>query len=138
MISRLMRKAFLRLANLSREFDQVKQVGSFASPILTIDTVHLSGSANTSDIFLAKFNPAGDLQWVKQIGGANDDDAVAIACNSSGEIFIAGVSYSSTIQFDTLSVTIKRFSGSIGMIKKVARTAHPRYIKQIFVPLVSY
>ena len=43
-----------------------------------------------TDIFLAAYNTSGVVQWVRQIGGTNNDAPTAIAINKSGEITISG------------------------------------------------
>lgn len=42
------------------------------------------------DIFLAKYNSLGTLQWVKQIGGSLDDEPGGLAFDSLGNIYVAG------------------------------------------------
>jgi len=41
-------------------------------------------SRGGEDIFVAKYNPAGALQWVAQAGGAGDDRATGLALDSTG------------------------------------------------------
>lgn len=57
--------------------------GTLASPstILT--------SAGGKDVFLAKYNSSGQLQWARRAGGPNDDEGYAVCTNTSG-IFITG------------------------------------------------
>lgn len=54
---------------------------SLASTILT--------SAGGKDIFIAKYNPAGQLQWVRQAGGVSDDEGYAI-CTNTNTLFVTG------------------------------------------------
>lgn len=42
------------------------------------------------DIFLAKYNTIGQVQWVKSAGGSNDDHGWTITGNNLGDIFIGG------------------------------------------------
>ncbi|RFS17808.1 SBBP repeat-containing protein [Emticicia sp. C21] len=42
------------------------------------------------DIFLAKYNRAGALQWVRKAGGSSDDRANAVAVDASGNAYITG------------------------------------------------
>ena len=60
-------------------------------------------SAGGTDIFLAKFSPAGVLLWAKQAGGSGDDFGHAVACDSSGNIFVTG-SYELTGTFDGITL----------------------------------
>jgi hypothetical protein len=50
------------------------------------------GAAHGSyDIFLAKFNSSGTFQWATRLGGVNDDFGYAVAADSNGSVFVAGV-----------------------------------------------
>lgn len=47
-------------------------------------------SAGSSDIFLAKFNSAGERTWTEQYGSLLDDEANVVATDASGNILVAG------------------------------------------------
>lgn len=51
------------------------------------------------DAFVAKFNAAGTIQWVKALGGKYGEVADAIAVHASGDIYIRG-SFSDTLFID--------------------------------------
>ena len=42
------------------------------------------------DAFVAKLSPAGTLDWYTYLGGSGNDEATAIALDSSGNIYVAG------------------------------------------------
>lgn len=42
------------------------------------------------DIFVAKFDPAGQLLWIRQGGGPTDDDVREIEVSAAGRVFLAG------------------------------------------------
>ena len=63
-------------------------VGSFQGTA-TFGSTNLS-SAGGHDIFLAKLNPQGDLLWVTQAGGVNDDVGYDVSVDASGNAFITG------------------------------------------------
>ncbi len=56
-------------------------------------------SAGNSDIFIAKYSPAGALLWVKQIGSTLGDDAYKLVVDGSGNAYIAGA-FEGTVDFD--------------------------------------
>ncbi|RFS18431.1 S-layer family protein [Emticicia sp. C21] len=60
-------------------------------------------SAGNGDIFLAKYSPAGDLQWVKRAGGTGGDFGNAIAFSGT-DVYLTG-SFRGTANFNTPSVT---------------------------------
>src|SRR5829696_10005829 len=47
-------------------------------------------SAGGSDVFVAKLNAAGDLQWAFATGGTNDDRATRLLVSSNGTLFLCG------------------------------------------------
>jgi hypothetical protein len=48
-----------------------------------------------SDIWLAKYNSIGTLQWTRQIGTATDDFAEGISVDGSGNVYLTGSTYGS-------------------------------------------
>ena len=46
-------------------------------------------STGGKDVFVAKYNSAGQLQWVNQGGGASDDEGMAITVNAT-QVFVTG------------------------------------------------
>jgi hypothetical protein len=54
----------------------------------------LPGSPTTNqgsdDLFLVKYNSAGDNAWTRQFGTSDIDDAMAVAVDSGGNIYMAG------------------------------------------------
>ena len=56
------------------------------------DTITPFGTSSGNDIFFAKYNTSGALQWVRQAGGAGvyGDNGYAIACDRNDNIFVTG------------------------------------------------
>ncbi len=64
------------------------------------DNVYVTGStdsfgAGLSDIFLLKYDPAGEFQFSKTWGGTQNDHGSGIATDGSGNIYITGTTLSS-------------------------------------------
>ncbi|HRO42737.1 MAG TPA: T9SS type A sorting domain-containing protein [Flavipsychrobacter sp.] len=57
--------------------------------VLTLDTFTLV-SKGKSDIFIMKHNAVGDFQWVKSIGGFQEDESYAIAGDGDNSVYICG------------------------------------------------
>jgi hypothetical protein len=57
----------------------------FGSQIL-----HTYNNSIYNDAFLAKYSPAGALQWVKTAGGDYDDVAWSLTIDNSGKIYVTG------------------------------------------------
>jgi len=60
-------------------------------------------SKGGSDCFISKFDPSGNMQWVKQAGGNGDDIAQGIALDNSGNICVTGY-FESTGHFESDSL----------------------------------
>jgi hypothetical protein len=50
----------------------------------------LVSSAAIYDIFIAKYDSAGNLQWVRQAGGTADDHGAGIDVDYLGDVYVAG------------------------------------------------
>ena len=61
-------------------------------------------SAGGNDIFVAKYNSVGTLQWVQSASGTSTDVGYGIAVDGLGNVCIAGT-YSNTATFGTTSIT---------------------------------
>jgi hypothetical protein len=48
------------------------------------------GSAGRSDGFVAKLDLAGTVRWAQRIGGPQGDEALSLALDANGEIWVAG------------------------------------------------
>ena len=70
---------------------------NFSGTILTN-----SGSA---DVFVAKYDTAGNLAWAKAAGGAGYDAATGIAVDGAGNSYVTGLFYSTNANFGGVALT---------------------------------
>ena len=60
----------------------------------TVDFDPGAGSANltstNNDVYVAKLNSSGGLEWARALGGTNSDTGTAIAVDSSGNVYSTG------------------------------------------------
>jgi len=60
------------------------------------DTAEVAGvpmkSAGNSDVFIAKFTPAGEPAWVRHFGGPGIDTVSGLAVSAQGNVYFTGVS----------------------------------------------
>ncbi|WP_340239953.1 Ig-like domain repeat protein [Emticicia soli] len=77
-------------------------VGYFNRSIKLGNTI-LTADGNTSDIFIAKYNASGEIQWVRRAGGPGTDMGFKIAVSGTA-LYISG-SFSETINFNTPSAS---------------------------------
>lgn len=64
-------------------------VTGFFQGTATFGTANLV-SAGGPDVFIAKYDPTGNLLWAKSAGGSSDDRGYAIAVDGSANVFVAG------------------------------------------------
>ena len=50
-------------------------------------------SAGNTDLFVIKFNSTGTMQWTKQLGSSGRDSANGISIDSSGNIYVTGMTF---------------------------------------------
>ncbi|MES2139699.1 MAG: T9SS type A sorting domain-containing protein [Bacteroidota bacterium] len=55
------------------------------------------------DIFVAKYNSAGDFQWIKKAGGTGNDEGYAVSCDQTGNAYVTGY-FSGTANFSGTSI----------------------------------
>jgi hypothetical protein len=69
----------------------------------TFDQVTLTSAGNV-DVFLAKYDPSGNVIWATRAGGSEVDYGLRLALDVSGNILIIGV-FSRTMSFGTITLT---------------------------------
>ena len=77
--------------------------GTFASDTLMFGTDSLFNHG-VFDIFIAKYSSIGNLQWVKNPGGNDQDYGMGIRTDVTGNVFITGRTQSGVLVFDTVSI----------------------------------
>lgn len=82
-----------------------------------IDTFPAQGGTTDIDAFLVKFNAAGVRQWARRFGGNAFDEIRSVRCDSAGNVFMAGLYYSSTMALD--AITLTNAGGEDGYLAKV-------------------
>jgi hypothetical protein len=74
-------------------------VGGFYGANKSFGTATLSSVANSRDIFVVKYDVLGNYQWVKQVGGYNDDRANGVTCGADGFLYVTG-EFRAELHFD--------------------------------------
>jgi hypothetical protein len=72
----------------------------------TFGTTTLTSSGN-QDIFVAKLNSSGVVQWAKRMGGVGDDEGKGIALDGSGNTYVTG-RFSDVASFGSYNLTPTR------------------------------
>lgn len=74
--------------------------GYFYSPNITFGTTTLF-NAGYADIFIVKYDAAGNVIWARGAGGNDDDLGYSISTDPSGNVFMTGLFLSPSINFGT-------------------------------------
>ncbi|MDB6020074.1 MAG: hypothetical protein JWR19_4563 [Pedosphaera sp.] len=62
------------------------------------------GHPLSNDMFVAKFDPAGNVLWAQQAGGIDGDQANALAVDGNGNVFVTGT-FQATAKFGNITLT---------------------------------
>ena len=76
------------------DYDEGQGVATDAAGNIYMAGAATSLSGGTADVFLAKFNSAGTLQWVENYGGSNEDVGLGVATDNLGYVYVTGWSIS--------------------------------------------
>lgn len=85
--------------------------GLFQNATITFGTITLTnaGAANTHDIFLLKYDNAGNELWAKRAGGTNGDFGISVATDLNSNVIVGGYFNSTTFPF--ASTTLNNAGG---------------------------
>ncbi|MHB8258827.1 MAG: T9SS type A sorting domain-containing protein [Bacteroidia bacterium] len=94
--------------------NNVYVTGSFASSVLTLGTYTISnGSSMSSNVFTAKYDNNGNIQWLKgnTSNGATSGDAIGygIGTDAAGNVYVGGTFGSTYIRFGTDSLPLNSY-----------------------------
>ncbi|MDP1800320.1 MAG: T9SS type A sorting domain-containing protein [Bacteroidota bacterium] len=78
--------------------------GGYSAPSMQIGTVTIN-SLGGGDIYLAKFDPNGNLIWVQTIGGTGLDVVGGVCTSTNGSIYLCGSYDSPTLTLASYNLT---------------------------------
>lgn len=95
----------------------VYATGIFYSLAITFGSTTLyniiqSSFGSSSDMFVVKYDASGNVLWAKSAGGNNLDGSASLTADASGNIYIAGYSYSPSVTFGSINLNN---AGSVNM-----------------------
>ncbi len=104
--------------------------GYYNSTPMSFGSTSISSSGGY-DVFVAKYTPDGNLSWVRSGGGSADEYVTGIAVNrSTGDVYVTGYFTSSTLTFDTVTVS-KPSTGFDLFLVKYDRDGHARWARGV-------
>lgn len=77
--------------------------GRFSSSSVTFGTTTLT-LAGSMDVFIVKYDAAGNVLWAKGAGGGSNDEAYSVDVDASGNVLVAGY-FNSNALFGTINLT---------------------------------
>ncbi|HKR07335.1 MAG TPA: T9SS type A sorting domain-containing protein [Bacteroidia bacterium] len=94
-----------RIAGIAADANgNVYIVGDFESPNIGFDTIVLTNTGQ-QDIFIAKYDTSGNVLWAKSAAANGYASCSAIAADVNGNTCITGSLYSTSITFDSITLT---------------------------------
>lgn len=79
--------------------------GNFNSFVMNFGSIALTNSAPTlQDIFLVKFDPAGNVYWALSAGGSSSDKCFSSSADRDGNVYIVGTFWND-IDFGAITLT---------------------------------
>ena len=81
--------------------------GYFYSPSITFGTTTLINTITTgdsTDIFIAKYDPNGNFLWAKSGQGTKDDNGYSICTDQEGSVFVTGQFGSASLTFGAITL----------------------------------
>ncbi len=85
----------------------VYALGYFKSPTIVFGSTTLTNADNTGntyDMYLVKYDQAGNVVWAKREGGNSNEYVYSVACDASG-VYVTGAYESTSITFGTSTFT---------------------------------
>lgn len=90
--------------------------GYFKSPSLVVGTDTLLNHGN-EDLFIAKYDAAGNVIWARSAGGVSDDRAISISIDSMGNSYVTGNFHSPKLIFEADTLTNSNNSYDVFVVK---------------------
>jgi hypothetical protein len=85
--------------------NNIIETGGFTSDTITFGSIKVSNTnPGTQDIFIAKYDPQGNVLWAKSAGGINNDYSMHVATDTRKDIIITGYFDGPYITFDTVTL----------------------------------
>lgn len=78
--------------------------GNYRSPVFTLTPI-IFNNAGIEDVYLVKYDPAGNLIWARRTGGIYNDFGTSVSADANGDVYITGYFLSDSLNFDSLIIS---------------------------------
>ncbi len=107
-------------------------VGWYSSASITFGSITLTNPGNfTADIFVVKYDPAGNVIWAKSYGGTDGDLGNGITVDASGNVYITGWYTSANLTMGSHTVTNTSTGNSEIFIAKINSAGTTQWLKSV-------
>lgn len=107
-------------------------IGWYTSANITFGAITLTNPGlYTADVFLVKYDAAGNALWAKTFGGIDGDLGNGIAVDAGGNIYITGWYTSASLTMDTYTLTNSATTTSDMFIAKLNTAGNTIWAKSI-------
>jgi hypothetical protein len=108
--------------------DALENVYSTGYGAGTYDGLALTNSGGHADFFLAKCNSEGSLQWLRQIGGTQQERGTGVAPDRYGNIFVTGISATASPE-PSLVFGSTTLTNSLWFVAKYDASGNPQWAR---------
>ncbi len=92
-------------------------VGYFASATITFDTITLTKVGGIGDMYIVKYDTAGNVLWAHSAGGTAYEGSNSVTTDTSGNIITSGAFTSPSLTFGFITLTNTSGSNDIYTVK---------------------
>lgn len=108
----------------------VYAVGWYTSATITFGGTTLTNPGSfTGDMFLTKYDAAGNVLWAKTFGGVDGEIGNAIAIDASGNVYVTGWFTSTALVMDTYTISNSGTASSDMFVAKVDPNGNTMWLK---------
>lgn len=117
----------------------VLEYGIFRNQISNFDTLlnespYFSGLLERNDVYLFKYDSAGQFLWALKSDNSYREDAKGIATDTSNNIYITGFYMGDTLRFGNLTSSPSGHLKRKAFLVKISPAGVPQWLRTYFVP----
>lgn len=120
-------------ATFSDHLNNIVIAGSFlGESFFDESTNQVVISNGSSDIYIAKLNTSGDVEWAKSFGGEEEDYCLSVVMDNSGNIYHSGI-FSGSVSFQEgqADLTLNSLSQNDVYLSKLSSEGTTLWVQQI-------
>jgi hypothetical protein len=118
-------------------YENLYVAGDFCSPVLNFDSNYLINTniygcpQFCSDLFIAKYDSAGNVKWLKNADGFNSDHISSVITDKDANVYTTGNFVSASLAFDSIILSNSSIGWEEIFIAKFDSTGNTLWAKQV-------